>query len=195
MPSISLHNWRTRSAKALDEIEAAHAALGGAGPGRRYATQQVNYAYAMLLCSQFQKFCRDLHTECADVLAGGFGTKPIADARSAIFKSALVHGRKLDIGNPNPANIGSDFGRFGLDFWQAVAAAGPGNSERQRKLQNLTDWRNSIAHQDFERHAMTRRTLRLRDVRNFRSACDGLVRTFDFVMRRRLEAIIGIVPW
>src|SRR5262249_19369869 len=34
--------------------------------GRRYATQQVNRAYAVLLASEFQGFCRDLYSECMD---------------------------------------------------------------------------------------------------------------------------------
>jgi hypothetical protein len=66
VPSRSLHTWRVDCAAALDEIEAAHGAVGGAGPGRRTATQQINYAYAVLLSSQFQRFCRDLHTEACD---------------------------------------------------------------------------------------------------------------------------------
>ena len=53
----------TSRRRALDEIEAAHASVGGTGPGRRYATQQINQAYAVLLASQFQGYCRDLHTE------------------------------------------------------------------------------------------------------------------------------------
>lgn len=50
---------------ALGEIAAAHTAVGGQGSGRRYATQEINHAYAVLLSSQFQRFCRDLHTEAA----------------------------------------------------------------------------------------------------------------------------------
>src|ERR1700682_173538 len=49
----------------LDEIVEAHRAVGGSGRGRRHATEQVNHAYAVLLSSQFQGFCRDLHSECA----------------------------------------------------------------------------------------------------------------------------------
>ena len=63
MPSQSYREWLSTRAKALDEIEAAHASVGGTGPGRRYATQQINQAYAVLVASQFQGFCRDLHTE------------------------------------------------------------------------------------------------------------------------------------
>jgi hypothetical protein len=64
MPSQPYRAWLTARAKALDEIEAAHASVGGTGPGRRYATQQINQAYAVLVASQFQGYCRDLHTEC-----------------------------------------------------------------------------------------------------------------------------------
>ena len=68
MPSKSYREWLSTRAKALDEIEAAHASVGGSGPGRRYATQQLNQAYAVLVASQFQGFCRDLHTECVALL-------------------------------------------------------------------------------------------------------------------------------
>jgi hypothetical protein len=46
MPSHSYRVWLTTRAKALDEIEAAHASVGGTGPCRRYATQQINQAYS-----------------------------------------------------------------------------------------------------------------------------------------------------
>src|SRR5688572_17317701 len=68
MPSRSLLRWQGERAEALVEIEGAHASVGGSGPGRRYATQQLNHAYAMLLSSQFQGFCRDLHSECVEFI-------------------------------------------------------------------------------------------------------------------------------
>ena len=68
MPSVSLQTWKTVRQAALDELEAAHTSVGGTRRGRRYATQQINQAYAVLLSSQFQGFCRDLHSECADYL-------------------------------------------------------------------------------------------------------------------------------
>ena len=51
MPSRSWLTWSTVRAAALDEIEAAHHSVGGSGPGRHYATQQLNRAYAVLLAS------------------------------------------------------------------------------------------------------------------------------------------------
>jgi hypothetical protein len=56
MPSTSYRHWRTVRASALDEIAHAHAAVGGTARGRRYTTQQINRAYAMLLASQFQGY-------------------------------------------------------------------------------------------------------------------------------------------
>src|ERR687891_118242 len=66
MPSTALREWTNVRLERLDEIENAHRSVGGIGPGRRYATQQINQAYAVLLSAQFQGFCRDLHSECID---------------------------------------------------------------------------------------------------------------------------------
>ena len=66
MPSYSLNRWSSERSEALDEIENAHLSVGGTARGRRYATQQINHAYATLLSAQFQGFCRDLHSECVE---------------------------------------------------------------------------------------------------------------------------------
>jgi len=63
MPSNSLQHWQQSRRVKLDEIVEAHRAVGGTARGRRDATEQVNHAYAVLLASQFQGFCRDLHSE------------------------------------------------------------------------------------------------------------------------------------
>src|SRR3954454_7600122 len=104
MPSLSLQQWFAARAVGLAEIEGAHQSIGGTGPGRRYATQQINQAYAVLLSSQFQGLCRDLHTECALLVAH---VLPSPDLQ-AMFRASLLLNRKLDKGNPNPGNIGSD---------------------------------------------------------------------------------------
>src|SRR5438552_3149352 len=101
MPSRSYQHRVTVGASALDEIEAAHRAVGGAGPGRRTATQQINYAYAMLLSAQFQRFCRDLHSECVDILASAAGSPTVQQ----LFRTDLLLHRRLDRGNPNPGNV------------------------------------------------------------------------------------------
>src|SRR5579872_7164727 len=69
MPSNSLRRWRDDRRRELDEVESAHQSLGGSARGRRHATLQINYSYALLLSANFQGFCRDLHTEVANFLA------------------------------------------------------------------------------------------------------------------------------
>jgi hypothetical protein len=193
MPSLALQRWRTDRSATLNEIESVHRSVGGAGPGRRSATQQLNQAYALLLSSQFQGFCRDLHTECADAIAGFL---PSADLQS-LMGDGLLLGRKLDTGNPNPGNIGADFNRFGLLFWPLVDAGHPRNARRKTLLEQMNRWRNAIAHNAFEPGMLKsgRPVLSLAEVRGWRKACDGLARSFDRIMRSRLWAIIGTNPW
>ena len=192
MPSRSLLTWKTTAASALDEIEAAHAAVGGTGRGRRYATQQINQAYAVLLSSQFQRFCRDLHSEAVDHVS-----RPIAAQRLRdMFRSQLMENRKLDRGNPNPANIGSDFGRLDMDFWPSILAADFRNVERRSSLESLNRWRNAISHQDFNPDELGGRSqLRLSEVRRWRVVCDGLAEQFDSVVAQHVDTIRGARPW
>ena len=85
---------------------------------RRYATQQINQAYTVLLMSQFQKYCRDLHTEAIEHITKGAS----GDLRYALLRVQLREGRKLDSGNANPGNLGADFARFGMDLGFTGAA-------------------------------------------------------------------------
>lgn len=188
MPSRALLNWRVESLPELDAIEAAFGARGLTGTGRR----QIVRGYAMLLASQFQRFCRELHGECIDHLA----TEPALASLGMVIRRRLTEGRKLDGGNPTPGNIGSDFGRFGIGFWDDVRRERAGNGERQRELETLMRWRNAFAHQDFTNPALDGRTgVRLVEVRGWRHACDGLADSFDGVMRGYLRTLTGMAPW
>jgi hypothetical protein len=193
MPSLAFQDWSARRTAALDEIEHAHRSVGGTGPGRRYLTQQINQAYAVLLSSQFQGFCRDLHADCADHLVAS----AVSPVLRATYRRNLLFGRKLDTGNPNPGNIGSDFNRLGLSFWSAVEADHPKNPQRRSALESLNRWRNAIAHNAFAPDMFRggRPSLHLSEVQDWRRACDGLARSFDNVMRAHLLSATGAAPW
>lgn len=192
MPSLSFQNWDTVRRSALDEIENAHRGVGGATRGRRYATQQINQAYAVLLSSQFQGYCRDLHSECVGYLAGAVQPATF----EAILRTEFVQNRKLDTGNPNPGNIGSDFNRLGLTFWSKVVTEDAQNAERRVRLESLNLWRNAIAHQDFDPAKLGgTTTLRLQTVRSWRQASEQLAVSFDAVMRTHLAVLTGTPPW
>jgi hypothetical protein len=95
MSSRALRNWQTRSRKVLDEVEAAHAVVGGGRGARAFARQQVNQAYVVLLSSQFQRFCRDLYDESADHLI----SQPEHAPLNPLPRGLLIRGRRLDRGN------------------------------------------------------------------------------------------------
>ena len=192
MPSRSLLSWQLHGRRALDEIESAHRAVGGSGRGRRRAVQQINQAYVVLLSSQFQRFCRDLHDECSK----HFVQQPALLPYEPILHPRFVVGRKLDAANPNPGNIGSDFARLGIEFWSEVRRLDPRNRARQSALESLNRWRNAIAHQDFSSPELRgRNSVRLSEVREWRRACERLAVDMDKVMYAYLLRITGVVPW
>jgi len=191
MPSNSLIRWRGERADALDEIENAHALVGGTERGRRYATQQINYSYAALLSSHFQGFCRDLHSECMECLVA---IVPVQ--LQGLLRAEFSWNRGLSRGNPHPGTIGSDFNRLGVDFWTQVYAVDARNERRRELLQELIDWRNAIAHQDFDPVAPgSIPTLHLARVRAWRNAVNALARSFDQAMYNYLQGVVGTAPW
>jgi hypothetical protein len=170
----------------------AHAAVGGTQRGRRFATQQINRAYAILLASQFQGFCRDLHSECVDHLVSSL----TPNALQPIVRAEFTRNRQLDRGNAQPGSLGSDFGRLGVDFWTQVDGHDVGNPDRKTLLEELNSWRNAIVHQDFDPAKLGgTTTLHLTRVRRWRRACEQLARSFDEVMRRHVQSLIGGSPW
>ncbi len=175
---------------ALDELEFAHRSVGGSSRGRRHATQQINHAYAVLLSSQFQGFCRDLHSECTDY----FAKSVLEGILRAAFSNLFVQNRKLDKGNPNPGNIGADNNRFGFVFWDKVVSLNIRNRLRQSQLETLNKWRNAIAHQDFDLDIIDATVLRIKRVREWRVDCNQLAISFDEVMRSYIQKINGSSP-
>ena len=194
MPSQAYREWNTVRARELDEVEAAHAGVGGTGPGRRYATQQINRAYAVLLASQFQGFCRDLHSECVFRLTDSIAMMEVQDAVRADWTS----NRQLNRGNANQGTIAGDFNRLGLKrLWERIDALSPRYSRCRSLLELLNRWRNAIAHQDFGDPAVLGGSvvLRLATVRRWRRACHLLARALDRIVRDHVQTATGVRPW
>jgi hypothetical protein len=192
MPSRSRRTWKADARRALDELEAVHRSFGGSGRGRRLAVQQINQAYVVLLSSWFQAYCRDLHTECIDHLIQF--VEPAA-ARG-FLRRRLMDGRKLDSGNPNPGNLGSDFGRLGVEFWAEIHVHDSAARARQDTLDVLNRWRNAIAHQDFSHPFLVGASqVQLTEIRRWRRVCNALAMDFERVMYDHLVTVTGTRPW
>lgn len=206
MPSLALEKWHTIRSRQLDELDTAHAAVGGRRPGRRYATQQLNHSYIVAVAAQFQAYCRDLHSEAADVVTeaiirAGVATSIDTVAIADIAQMALTRNRRLDRGNANPANIAADFNGFDIEILAAVRQRHALAPNRLRALEQLNIWRNAIAHQDFRFTDGQLETLGgrsrvgLTEARAFRRACGHLAKSFDDVLSSHLTAIIRVRPW
>jgi hypothetical protein len=192
MPSRALQIWKGESARALDALELAHRTVRSGGRGSRFAAEQVGQAYVLLLSSRFQQYCRDLHTECAKHVMN----VSVVPALRVVLWTGFIDARRLDTGNPHPGSIGADFGRMGIRLWEEIRANGAQNVLRQRRLEELMSWRNAIAHQDFRRTVLQgRRSVALREVRRWRTACDALASEMDCVMALYLTRLTGSRPW
>lgn len=193
MPSISYRQWRTVRALELEEIASAHAAVGGSARGRRYTTQQINRAYAVLLASHFQGFCRDLHSECVDHILGVLA--PPASLRNLV-RAEFTRGRRLDRGNAHSESLREDFGRLGISFWNDLATHNQATNDWRNDLDLMNEWRNAIAHQNFTSPRLGGIiNLRLVQVRRWQTSCRRLARAMDEVIRQHLQSLTGISPW
>jgi hypothetical protein len=159
---------------------------------RRTNTLHLNYAYVLLLCAHFQGYCRGLHTDAAQLLVEAIDT-----GIAAVVDANLTFARQLDRGNAQPGAIGADFNRFVFEFWTVVKAADARNTGRQRKLEELNDWRNAIAHHDIEsnRSGLRPHEVTLAACHSWRGALDGLAESFDRVLADRIETLLGSRPW
>lgn len=195
MASQALAIWRTDSSQNLDELVAAHASVGGTAPGRRYATDQLNASLIVQVAAHFQLFCRNIHSEAAQVLVSA-----APRAYRSMLRVAFTNRRGLDRGNASAETISGDFARFDLDIWAAAIADSSLALTRRTRLEQLNTWRNAIAHQDFvfsshQQALLSGTSLTLPWARRWRSGCNGLARAFDRVVGAHVEVIIGKQPW
>jgi hypothetical protein len=197
MSSAALDSWRTVRTSRLDRLQAAHGAIGGAGPGRRWVTEELNHAMILRLASEFQGFARDLHDETALAVVARLAPTDLR-LRSAISAPYLAR-RRLDRGNAEPGNLGQDFGLFGFTLWPGLRQSYPQRAPQwHSKLLLLNHARNGVAHDDGDRLRRVVEAgwpLTLGSVLRWRRALDGLARGMDHVVGRQFCEIYGGQPW
>jgi hypothetical protein len=187
MPSASLLNWQTVRLASLGHIDAQCAASIAAVPLNAALVDENLRGYVLLLSAHFQGFCRDLHTECAQIIV----SRVRRPALEVLFQAQFSVRRHLDQGNPHFGNIVKDFNRFGFAAKQTLNAV-PGIVARKRDLHNLNAWRNAAAHQNA---VLPRGPLSLPMIRSWRGSCDSLARSLDTIMYNQLRLRLRRAPW
>ena len=189
--------WQGERSNRLDELYAAHAHVGGTAPGRRTATQQINWALVVRLAGEFQGFARELHDLAAQTFAA-WSAGGNAQTEAVLY-ALLTRDRQLDRGNAQPASLGSDFGRFGLVWWRALSTRDVRTQQRQERLERLNDARNAIAHAnlgELETLRVEGYPLTLDTVRLWRSALNGLAVTMDNAIANHVATVFARPrPW
>src|SRR5258708_2417048 len=116
MPSASLLHWRNDRMPRLGEIDAQCAASLVRTPPQPNLVEENLRGYVLLFSAHFQGICRDLHTECAQVIV----SRVRASLQTLIQAQFRAH-RRLDHGNPTLQNLREDFERFGFGLDLAAA--------------------------------------------------------------------------
>jgi hypothetical protein len=137
--SIALQHWQNERKARLNEIEAHCTTAAALVPANVLLAEESLRGYVMLLSGHFQGFCRDLYTECAQVV-----TLRVPPALLATISMQFFAELKLNSNNPTVDTIRKDFQRFAiaLDF-----TTDPANAPRVTHLGHLNKWRNAVAHQ------------------------------------------------
>jgi hypothetical protein len=141
MPSVALSQWQTNQTSRLDEIEAHCVSVAAQVPPNLIFFEECLRGYVLHLSAHFQRFCRDLYTECSQLWIDAIpaGMQATAQVQCASRLS-------LDRGNPTYEHIKQDFNRFGFLLDRRLAV-NPANAQRITDLGHLNAWRNRAAHQ------------------------------------------------
>jgi hypothetical protein len=185
MPSASLLQWRNDRSSRLTEVDAQCAATLALAPPNPRLSEENLRGFVLLLSAHFQGFCRDLYTECAQVVVSR-----VRATLQVLVQTQFTAHRKLDHGNPNLQNLKADFERFGLNL--DLVAADSANQARLNDLAELNRWRNIAAHHGNIPAGMP---LSLPLLRAWRNSCDGLATSLDRIMYNQLHRMLRRAPW
>ena len=184
MPSTSLDHWQNDRILRLQKVENQCAAsLSLVVPDPELSDENLR-GFTILLSAHFQGYRRDLYSECTQILAA-----EVVPSLQALVQTQFLSNLALDRGNPNIQNIKTDFKRFDLTF---NLAANPANQSPLRDLNELTEWRNIVAHQGVVHPGGFPP---LSTLQAWLASCDGLATALDAIMYNRLLSLLGRKPW
>jgi hypothetical protein len=158
----------------VDQLMAAHAAVGGTQPGRRFDVEALNRASVLLLCAHFEGFLEDLMAEGLTAVNG------------SLDPTALTH----SFHNPWPHRIDELFGFLGMrQASHAISWRNAANKTVRDNLSELVRTRNRLA------HGTTGVRVYKFQVERFRRYIEGFAPRFDTLVRQRIRRLTGSDPW
>lgn len=169
----------------LAELDAQCAASLGLAPPHPYLVDENLRGFVLLLSAHFQGFCRDLYTECAQIVVS-----KVRSSLQVLIQNQFTEHRRLDHGNPSLQNIREDFERF--DFALDLGAADPLNPARITHLGSLNRWRNAAAHHG---NLPPGPPLTLPNLRSWWASCDGLATSLDGILYNEMRTLLRRAPW
>jgi hypothetical protein len=187
MPSAALLKWQNTRLPNLSHVDAQCAASAAAVPANLALIDENYRGYVLLLAAHFQGFCRDLHTECAQIIAS-----KVRLSLEILIQSQFSARRELDRGNANAKSIIEDFSRFGFDMKTQLDGIA-GAAGLKADLHTLNAWRNAAAHHNTSLPPGGPLTVPL--IQGWRNSCGSLAAALDNILYTQLKARLRRQPW
>src|SRR5271170_5802963 len=109
VPSAALTRWLNDRMPRLNEVDAHCTAILALVPSNPTFFDETLRGFVLHLSAHFQGFCRDLYTECSQIMIAAIPAGLQATSQVQ-FSSQLA----LEKRNPNHDTIKQDFNRFGF---------------------------------------------------------------------------------
>lgn len=194
MPSQAFLKWQNTGLPNLIEVENQCVATNAVVPLPSLADENMR-AHVMLLSAHFQGFCRDLHTECVQLLAAAVTP---ATMQFAVQRLGVAS-RNLDRSNPTFGSLQGDFERFGFNLnaelgIDTTPPANPVNKAHVKQIHYMNEWRNYAAHRNVSAPTIGL-PFTVATVVGWRNSCNALATALDGIMYNQLHGLTGAYPW
>jgi hypothetical protein len=185
MSSTALIGWQTSRKARLDQMFVNCATCG---------VDALNQCYfevlAIRLASEFQGFCRSLHDECIEFVAG------LSPALTQLVRNLLQYERKLDHKNASPDSLRLDFERFPIGLLVLLQQDSPPKANDWWKtIGDLNVARNAGAHDSEANRVKLSQPLTPNTCQTWRNDLDELVVAMDRVIKKEFLVKFGAEPW
>jgi len=151
MTSPALAAWRSSRLVRLDRLLAVHPNSTGSATDPAVA-EEWTHALILRLASEFQGFCRDLHSDVSEAVALTLAASD-EEVRLLILVG-LTTDRALNGRSADPQTLANDFARFRITLWPELEKRHPRAAPVWREsLRLLHAARNGVVHDDLDKLA------------------------------------------